>query len=531
MLNLRLAYHKHYRLVILFIVIIGAAIRIAHYPHIPPGLNQDEANSAYEAYAIAQTGCDKWGNAYPAYFPSWGSGQNALQTYLSVPFISAFGLSIFSARIVSLLLGIAALPLLFFCLRPVGRFTAALGTIMLAFSPWHFMLSRWALESNLLPFCMLLGCYTLSQAIIRQQLRWIIPCLLPFAMALYAYGTTAIVLPIFILLVIIILRRAYIKHLLAWTTACILFLIAAMPFGLSFIKNYILGHDVAWTNKLFFSTPMFAAIRLSQDNNIKRGDILEANINYLLTGCNDGTNYNMLPKFNLLHSLSMPLAIIAAIALCYLLVKRKRFALLKPSNTVMVIFLCWFISSFILAWSFELNVNRFNHFFIPCMALGAWLIDITLRKAVIQEWKYKLQVAIACFFILGNFSAFRYYFIYYPETEIKYDFNSGLEEALHYADTLHIEQVRITEHMPLPYVYTLFYLQYPPDSFRRQAIYEVKDGEYKVHRFGKYVFHQTYLTPDMPYGYVSRIDEYPSTDAHPKKVFFKNHMWEVGAIY
>jgi len=187
------------RLYISFFVLIcllGAALRLIQYPTLPPGFNQDEASSAYEAYCLAETGMDRWGNVLPAYFPSWGSGQNVLLSYLLVPVVKLFGLSIFSVRLIPVTLGILTLPLLGWGLRPLGRYPALLGMFLVAVVPWHFMMSRWALESNLAPFFMLLGCVLLARGLITNKRRWIVPSLLPFALALYAYGTTVIVLPI-----------------------------------------------------------------------------------------------------------------------------------------------------------------------------------------------------------------------------------------------------------------------------------------------------------------------------------------------
>ena len=172
-LRQRLSQLRLHKLLVFAVLGLGIAVRVWHFPAVPPGLNQDEAASAYEAFSLTQTGCDKWGNPWPVYFPAWGSGQNVLLAYLTIPVIKAFGLSIFAARLVPLLLGLLTLPLFYYCLRPLGRYPALLGLLLLAVAPWHFMLSRWGLESNLLPFWMLLGCTTLSRAISTQRRRWI----------------------------------------------------------------------------------------------------------------------------------------------------------------------------------------------------------------------------------------------------------------------------------------------------------------------------------------------------------------------
>ena len=53
----------------------------------------------YEAYSILNYGIDRNGNVLPVFLVSWGSGQNALYTYILIPFIKLLGLSSFSVRL------------------------------------------------------------------------------------------------------------------------------------------------------------------------------------------------------------------------------------------------------------------------------------------------------------------------------------------------------------------------------------------------------------------------------------------------
>ena len=49
-------------LLVVGIVLLGAILRLWHFPHVPAGMNQDEAGAAYEAWSLLKTGADKWGN-------------------------------------------------------------------------------------------------------------------------------------------------------------------------------------------------------------------------------------------------------------------------------------------------------------------------------------------------------------------------------------------------------------------------------------------------------------------------------------
>ena len=72
---------------------IDLPLRFVALGTVPGGINSDEASSGVEALSILRTGADLWGNHLPVWFPAWGSGMNALYTYLAVPAIWLFGLN------------------------------------------------------------------------------------------------------------------------------------------------------------------------------------------------------------------------------------------------------------------------------------------------------------------------------------------------------------------------------------------------------------------------------------------------------
>src|SRR5579875_2298209 len=110
--------------ILLVVLATGAFLRLYRFPSVPAGLNQDELSAAYEAYSLSLLGTDRWGHKWPVYFPSWGSGQNVLQSYLSIPVIKLFGLTPLAVRLVPLVLALGTLPLLYlFVARQYDRTT------------------------------------------------------------------------------------------------------------------------------------------------------------------------------------------------------------------------------------------------------------------------------------------------------------------------------------------------------------------------------------------------------------------------
>src|SRR5471032_2162255 len=112
-------------------LIVGAVLRFAALGTVPGGLNSDEASSGVEALSILRTGADLWGNHLPVWFPAWGSGMNALYTYITVPVIWLFGLDSVTLRAVGAVFGVLTLPVTYSATKLYfGRDTALITTVM-----------------------------------------------------------------------------------------------------------------------------------------------------------------------------------------------------------------------------------------------------------------------------------------------------------------------------------------------------------------------------------------------------------------
>lgn len=135
-------------------MIVGAALRFALLGSVPPGLNQDEAVSGYDAYALALTGRDHLGHPFPTpLLESFGDWTSPLLTWLTVPAVAAFGLHPIVLRAVSAAIGILAIPATYLLGAELFRRPAVglLAAWLVALSPWHLHLSRWAIPPATVP--------------------------------------------------------------------------------------------------------------------------------------------------------------------------------------------------------------------------------------------------------------------------------------------------------------------------------------------------------------------------------------------
>lgn len=197
-----------YEWAVFAVLVIGFAARLIALGEYPAGFNQDEASAAYDAYSILKTGYDRNGQFLPVHLIAWGSGQNALYSYLSMPFLAVFGLDVWAFRLPMALVGCLSLFAFWrLLLVMTERKTALAGLALLAVCPWHIMKSRWALESNLFPDLILFASLFLVIGLQRDRLPPFLAGCGMLGLSSYAYGTSYLFLPVFVLPLLVFLIR------------------------------------------------------------------------------------------------------------------------------------------------------------------------------------------------------------------------------------------------------------------------------------------------------------------------------------
>lgn len=142
---------------------ITAFLRFSNLGLGPPGLNQDEAANAWNAYCLLKTGVDQVGQPWPIFYTrALGENRSTLFIYLLIPFQAMFGLSALSTRILAPVCGTLCIPLMYYVAsRWFDRRVGLLAAALLAINPWHIQHSRWGHESSIVPFLVLLPIATM----------------------------------------------------------------------------------------------------------------------------------------------------------------------------------------------------------------------------------------------------------------------------------------------------------------------------------------------------------------------------------
>ena len=453
------------------LMLLGAAVRLWDLGAVPFGLNQDEASAGYEAWAILNYGIDRCGNAWPVLLESWGSGQNALYTYLAMPFISALGLNELSLRLPMAIFGVLTLAVFWRMARRCrGPAFGVCALFFLAVNPWHVMISRWALESNLMPFWLLIGVWLLTEADERPWTAAVAGA--AFAVSLYAYGTAFFFIPLYVLLMLPYLRKkSYRAPLLAGAA---IFIIMAFPITVCQALN-VLGLGRA---KLFGLTlPALTESRQASTSILGGGGIGAAFDNFrsclrIMWTQSDGLPFNFASCGGLYYFFGLPLA---ALGLAVSLGQRRDFKEEAPVRNAL-------FSGIVASFFIDPNINRINMIWLPVIyasALGAFVILKRLKKwSVLPAAGMLVCAALFINSYVSDMSK--------PGNEFYYP---GLGEAIEYADALGTDSVYVTDRVNQPYIFVLFYTETPPDEFIRSVDYINPDGAFRyVRSFGRWRF-------------------------------------------
>jgi len=462
-------------ILVLVIILCGIFVRAYDLTNTPKGYNQDEVSAAYEGFALLNNGTDRWGNPWPAYFLSWGSGQNVLLSYLDIPVFAAAGMTPLTVRLVPVILSILSLPLLFLVTKKLfGNKTGVIALVILTFAPWAIMAGRWGLESNLLPFFSLSGIYSLTKAL--ENKRWIIPALIPWALALYAYSISLFFIPV-ILVVLAVCYRKQIKTTPGkWLCSILIFLVLAAPLILMALKNYVFKTDLPFEKYLPFSIPLFTADRIAQLPTGGLRAALSWDWRFFSSGFNDLSALNSFLNFPafLPSYIMLPLVLLALFRLW-----KKRFAGRK-TLTLLVSLLVSGIAIFALSLVTLVNSNRANALYLPLIMLSAYGIlqfyELVKKYSLPFVRNSVIGVGIIAWMLFSSLFLYEYYG-YYNQYSVNNNY-PGLGDAIQ-AITVLSEQTDNTGQLPavyissipkLNYMFVLFYDRVLPQDFLANAV-------------------------------------------------------------
>jgi hypothetical protein len=347
---------------------------------------------------------------------------------------------------------------------------------LLALCPWHVMMSRWALESNLLPSVFLLAVWLLVKG--TERARCFLAASVGFALCLYAYGTAYFAVPVFLFL-----AAAY----GLWTRG-----ITWRAFGLSVVLFALFATPIAaviWVNQQHLDSFRLAGIGIPRMPTVARYQTVSSLFGHdTLRHCLDNlkTLWDLLVKqedgrvWNAIggHGIIYPFGV--GFALLGLLVELRgpwRRRVFQPR----VFMLLWLVTAVALAAIQEGNINRLNLLWPPLVYFAAVGLRAVGKNRVLAMGLVAVHLALFASFAYEYFGAYR------DRTDGAFYPSYGA--AIRAAAKAVPGKICATNRPCFSYAFVLFYDPIDPREFAKTVVYEGDGGEFQgVRSYGRYTF-------------------------------------------
>ena len=490
-----------YHGILLGIVAVAAFVRMVNLGTNPPAISWDEASIGYNAYTISTTGRDEHGTFLPLdTFAAFGDYKPPVPVYLTVPFVALLGLNETTVRLPSALSGVLTVLVLYLLVLELFRtakHAQALGLVaagVLTITPWHIMLSRAAFEANIALLFLVTGIWFVLKA--RESPVFFYVCWLPFVLGIYTFNSTRYAGPLIAgALMVIVYKSAMAakKQVLAGLVIACIVLVPILPHLVSKQARLRFEEVSIFTD---LRTVLMSNTRRHIDNfswfssalhNRRVGYAREYFIHFFdnleprfLFIKGDGN-----PKFSIQDTGQLLLVSAPFIVYGWLTVFRD--------YPVIAMFLLWWLLASIAPTAVAretphaLRIENGLPVYMIVTAYGIVMSVVALRKSRIRS----VLFTVYCLLFIGNFAYFWHNFMSHYPKEYSGEWQYGYKQAITLAKAHKNEYdtIVLTESIGRPYIYALFYEQYPLKRFEetRDASFDAA-GFYNVYGFGAYRF-------------------------------------------
>lgn len=469
---------KNNKLFLLIVLLFSFLIRFYQAGEYPT-LLWDEAAIGYNAYSLLETGKDEYGIPFPLIFKSFGDYKPGLYIYLTLPFIKLLGLNTLAVRLPSILLG-TFLPLfLYFLIKeisPKAHKTALIALLLTAFNPYSIHFSRGAWETNILTVELVLASLFFFKFINRQSKKYLFFSSFIFGLSLFTYQGAKMI-SLFLIIILLLLNFNYIfksnfkKYLLY-------FVFPLFLFSLPVISGLIFSKD---SNRLsvvsLFSYPrseeekqLIISETSSFDYSLFHNHLLFFSQNFLLRYFN-----HFSPRFLAFEGdwqsprHSAPYVGVMLYPSLLFLIIGLIFALSRPKLLkINFFFLLWFLVAPIPAALTRDTIQavRSMSFSIPLLYFASLGIYVFLDKYRSRFFYFLILMAYLLSFIYYSDLYFNHLLKKSPD-----DYLYGYQQVMDYVikNQANYKNIVISDFYGQAYIYYLFYSQYPPAAYQKQA--------------------------------------------------------------
>lgn len=521
------------------IILVSSILRLWNIGKVPIAPDWDEAALGYNAYSIMETGRDEYGVFLPIVLRSFDDYKPALYTYLIIPFIKIFDVSVISVRLPSAIFGIFTVIATFYLARILfeksekKEIIALLASGFLGISPWHIQFSRIGFESNAGVALNVFSALFFLMGLKKE--KYLIPSVFCMAFNLYMYQSEKVFTPLLVLSLVIIYRKELLEKSKKILGICTL---------LGFILMFpLLFYTIS--NKEVFARAKGVSVFSDQTSYLKndvlrvqidkeKGDILGLvvdnrrllYIKSILSGYLSHYDLNWLfvrgdiarhhaPDAGLLYIWELPFLFVGIYYLFFGNYNKK---------TKMVIFTWFFLApipaSITSGVPHAVRTLNFLPTFQIFSAIGLCSSYLFIREKISKRLiRYCIFSSVAIFILLNIIYYLDQYFIqqnYFTAYDWQYGYQRIVPEVKKAEDKYN--QIIVSNEPPMDqsYMFFLFYLKYSPREYLRETK-NVSGGFRENHIFGKFEFRPINWKTEKKDSrslYIGRPSDFPA-DLHP----------------
>lgn len=431
------------------ILLLFFATRIYKIGDIPQSLYWDEASVGYNAFSIANTLRDEWGKFLPLHFRAFGEFKLPVYIYTTSIFVKLFGLSNFSVRLPAVIFSLGTIIFTYLAVTKISgnKGIGVLAAFFLSTSPWLFIFSRIGYEVSAGLMFFVLGYYFFLKSFEKEKL--LILWSISWVLSMYSYNSFRIITPI----LAVIFLGTYLSKQKKITRVLVISIILLM---VSFIPAYRLTKDN-------YATSRYAVVKETKTSAIVKNYFSHFDFKFLLSG--DTNPRSQVPGFGQVWILDIPIILAGAIfifkknkklveflPLIILVVAPIPAAITKESPHAMRSILMVFVLSYLWAYGASFIANFAG--------------------------KYKMAVATGIVLIsLVYFGNYLNNFFGQYNSKASKDWQYGYKEIfLNHKDKIeNSNKIVISDEYAQPYIFALYYLKYPPQSFWKEVKYNSPD--------------------------------------------------------
>lgn len=456
---------KKTNLLLILIIIFFLITRTYKINTIPPSLYWDEASIGYNAYSILKTGHDEWGKFLPLHFRAFGEFKLPVYIYTVAFFESIFGLNELAVRIPSVLFSLGTIFLTFLLAAKISKnlFIGIYSSFILAIMPWFFLFSRVGYEASAGLMFYLLGIYLYLLGI--DKYFYLFFSMFSFILSIYSYNSFRIIVPLTLIFLFVYLIRIWKEKTSMLAIIIIINGLILLTSMIPIARLYILDNGLARLRAVGSSANLIEKYfsHFSPDFLFIKGDknLRIAN-----------------PGFGQLNFLQLPFLFLGLIFIY------------KSRNPLLYLCLVVIALSPIPAAITKESPHALRSvcaapFYSILTACGIFFITQNIKK------HYLIHPLIIASF-LGLFFYYFYNFNVFYSVKASQEWQFGYKKIfIDYKNEFDkYQRIIISDYLAQPYIFLLYYLQYPPDKLKTGVSYNPYDkwGFSTVKTIDKFTF-------------------------------------------